>query len=66
MDHTSAAADSRAARGQVAVETGPKRVRVHLAGRLVADTRRPLPVSSAPHYPTYYPPRPDLRAALLY
>ena len=30
------------ARGAVRVEQGAKRVRVYLAGRLVADTRRPF------------------------
>lgn len=65
MDYTSAAAGSRAARGRVAVETGPKRVRAHLAGRLVADTRRPLLVWEAPYYPTYYLPRADVRAELV-
>jgi len=65
MDYSGAAAVSRAARGRVAVETGAKRVRVYLGGRLVADTVRPLLVWEAPYYPTYYLPRGDVRAELV-
>ncbi|MEV6658545.1 DUF427 domain-containing protein [Nocardia fluminea] len=51
-------------RGRVKVETGPKRVRVYLRGKLVADTLRPLLVWEIPYYPTYYVPLADLRADL--
>ena len=43
-------------RGAVRVEQGAKRVRAYLAGRLVADTRRPLLVWEIPYYPAYYLP----------
>jgi len=52
------------ARGSVRVEQGPKRVRVYLAGRLVADTRRPFLVWEIPYYPTYYLPSADVLAKL--
>jgi uncharacterized protein (DUF427 family) len=64
MDLTGAAAGSRAARGRVAVETGAKRVRAFLAGRLVADTARPLLVWEVPYYPAYYLPREHVHAEL--
>ncbi|MEV0854975.1 DUF427 domain-containing protein [Nocardia fluminea] len=51
-------------RGRVKVETGQKRVRVYLRGKLVADTLRPLLVWEIPYYPTYYVPLTDLRADL--
>jgi len=51
-------------RGQVRVERGSKRVRTYLAGKLVADTTRPLLVWEAPYYPTYYFPAEDVRAQL--
>ncbi|WP_373281759.1 DUF427 domain-containing protein [Nocardia thailandica] len=51
-------------RGRVRVETGQKRVRAYLGGRLVADTLRPLLVWEIPHYPTYYVPLADIRADL--
>jgi uncharacterized protein (DUF427 family) len=51
-------------RGRVRVETGAKRVRVYLAGDLVADTIRPLLVWEIPYYPTYYIPAEDVRARL--
>ncbi|MEU4812429.1 DUF427 domain-containing protein [Nocardia fluminea] len=51
-------------RGRVKVETGQKRVRVYLRGKLVADTLRPLLVWEIPYYPTYYMPLTDLRADL--
>jgi uncharacterized protein (DUF427 family) len=54
-----------AARGQVRVEHGPKRIRVYLAGELVADTTRPLLVWEVPYYPTYYIPAADVRATLV-
>ena len=51
-------------RGLVKVETGQKRVRVYLRGKLVADTLRPLLVWEVPYYPTYYVPLTDVRADL--
>jgi uncharacterized protein (DUF427 family) len=51
-------------RGPVRVEKGPKRVRVYLGGRLVADTVHPVLVWETPHYPTYYLPATDLHAEL--
>ena len=52
-------------RGSVRVEQGAKRVRVYLAGRLVADTRRPFLVWEIPYYPTYYLPLADVLAKLV-
>ena len=52
------------ARGSVRVEQGAKRVRVYLAGRLVADTRRPFLVWEIPYFPTYYLPSADVLAKL--
>jgi uncharacterized protein (DUF427 family) len=51
-------------RGSVRVEQGSKRVRVYLAGRLVADTRRPFLVWEIPYFPTYYLPLADVQAKL--
>ena len=51
-------------RGSVRVEQGAKRVRVYLAGRLVADTRRPFLVWEIPYFPTYYLPLADVVADL--
>ncbi|MFE3321829.1 DUF427 domain-containing protein [Nocardia sp. NPDC059195] len=51
-------------RGLVKVETGQKRVRVYLRGKLVADTLRPLLVWEIPYYPTYYVPLTDVHADL--
>ncbi|MFD3707463.1 DUF427 domain-containing protein [Nocardia sp. NPDC058658] len=51
-------------RGRVKVETGQKRVRAYLRGKLVADTLRPLLVWEVPYYPTYYVPLTDVRADL--
>jgi uncharacterized protein (DUF427 family) len=51
-------------RGSVRVEQGAKRVRVYLAGRLVADTRRPFLVWEIPYFPTYYLPLADVQAKL--
>jgi uncharacterized protein (DUF427 family) len=53
------------ARGRVRVEHGHKRVRVYLAGEVVADTTRPLLVWEVPYYPAYYLPLEDLRAELV-
>jgi uncharacterized protein (DUF427 family) len=55
----------RDTRGSVRVEQGAKRVRVYLAGRLVADTRRPFLVWEIPYYPTYYLPLADTLAELV-
>ena len=52
------------ARGAVRVEQGAKRVRIYLAGRLVADTRRPFLVWEVPYYPAYYLPLADVLAEL--
>ncbi len=52
-------------RGRVRTETGQKRIRVFLAGELVADTRAPLLVWEKPYYPTYYLPLVDVRALLV-
>jgi uncharacterized protein (DUF427 family) len=51
--------------GDVRIETSRKRVRVYLAGELVADTRSPLLVWEWPYYPTYYVPAADVRAELI-
>jgi len=51
-------------RGSVRVEQGAKRVRAYLAGRLVADTRRPFLVWEIPYYPAYYLPLADVLAEL--
>jgi uncharacterized protein (DUF427 family) len=53
------------ARGRVRVEPGAKRVRAYLAGRLVADTLRPVLVWEIPYYPAYYVPLADVRAELV-
>jgi uncharacterized protein (DUF427 family) len=52
------------ARGAVRVERGAKRVRAYLAGRLVADTKRPFLVWEIPYYPAYYLPLADVVAEL--
>jgi len=52
-------------RGSVRVKPGAKRVRVFLAGRLVADTTRPLLVWEIPYFPAYYIPASDVRAELI-
>jgi uncharacterized protein (DUF427 family) len=51
-------------RGSVRVEQGAKRVRAYLAGRLVAETRRPFLVWEIPYYPAYYVPLADVVAEL--
>jgi len=52
------------ARGAVRVEQGAKRVRIYLAGRLVADTRRPFLVWEILYYPAYYLSLADVMAEL--
>jgi uncharacterized protein (DUF427 family) len=49
------------ARERVHVEEGAKRIRVYVAGELVADTIRPMLVWESPHYPTYYIPAVDVQ-----
>src|ERR1700761_3185096 len=51
-------------RGTVRTEPGAKRIRVYLAGRLVADTRHPTLVWEIPYYPAYYLPLRDVTAEL--
>lgn len=63
MTDTTEAAVARA--GRVRVEAGQKRVRVYLAGEVVADTSRPLLVWELPYYPTYYFPLADIGARLV-
>jgi uncharacterized protein (DUF427 family) len=53
------------ARGRVRVESSRKRVRVYLAGELVADTVQPLLVWEIPYYPAYYVSSADVRAKLV-
>jgi uncharacterized protein (DUF427 family) len=53
-------------RGRVRIESGSKRIRAFLGGELVADTTSPLLVWEKPYYPTYYFPRTDVRAELLF
>ena len=53
------------AQNEIRVEHGRKRVRILLAGELVADTTRPLLVWEIPYYPTYYVPASDVRAELV-
>jgi len=48
-------------RGRVRVEDGSKRVRIYLAGELIADTIHPKYVWEKPYYPTYYIPVADVR-----
>ncbi|PXY34907.1 hypothetical protein DI005_16685 [Prauserella sp. PE36] len=56
---------STESRGRVRTERGAKRVRAVFAGKVVADTTRPLLVWEVPYYPTYYFPREDVRAELI-
>jgi uncharacterized protein (DUF427 family) len=49
----------------VKIEQSAKRVRVYLAGELVADTKTPFLVWEWPYYPTYYFPVADVRAELV-
>ena len=49
----------------IRVERSRKRVRILLAGELVADTTGPLLVWEVPYYPTYYIPAADVRAKLV-
>ncbi|MGH9125858.1 MAG: DUF427 domain-containing protein, partial [Acidimicrobiales bacterium] len=56
---------SPAAAGRVKIEHSAKRVRVLLAGELVADTTSPLLVWEVPYFPAYYFPADDIRATLV-
>ena len=49
----------------IRVEHSRKRVRILLAGELVADTTAPLLVWEVPYYPTYYIPDGDVVAKLV-
>jgi uncharacterized protein (DUF427 family) len=49
----------------IRVEHSRKRVRILLAGELVADTTAPLLVWEVPYYPTYYIPAGDVVAKLI-
>ncbi len=49
----------------IRVELSRKRIRVLLAGELVADTTRALLVWEIPYYPVYYIPAADVRAELI-
>ena len=49
----------------IAIEPGGKRVRVHFAGRVVADTSRALVLREASYPPVYYIPRADADMNLL-
>jgi uncharacterized protein (DUF427 family) len=51
--------------GAVRVEPTRKRIRVLLAGELVADTTAALLVWETPYYPTYYIPSGDVQAELI-
>jgi len=51
--------------GEIRVEHSRKRVRILLAGELVADTTGPLLVWEVPYFPTYYVPVKDVRAELI-
>jgi uncharacterized protein (DUF427 family) len=50
---------------EIRVEHGRKRVRILLAGELVADTTSPLLVWEHPYYPAYFIPAADVRAKLV-
>jgi uncharacterized protein (DUF427 family) len=54
-----------AAAATIRTELSRKRVRVLLAGELVADTQRALLVWENPYYPVYYIPISDVRAELI-
>ncbi len=49
----------------IAIEPAGKRVRVHFAGRPVADTTRALVLREANYPPVYYIPRADADMSLL-
>jgi uncharacterized protein (DUF427 family) len=53
------------AANEIRVEHSRKRVRILLAGELVADTTSPMLVWEIPYYPTYFIPAADVRAKLV-
>jgi uncharacterized protein (DUF427 family) len=53
------------AANEIRVEHSRKRVRILLAGELVADTTSPMLVWEIPYYPTYFVPAADVRAKLV-
>lgn len=61
---TQTTTSNTARRGSVRVQPSPKRVRIYLGGKLVADSTAALLVWEAPYYPTYYLPVADVRAEL--
>jgi uncharacterized protein (DUF427 family) len=66
MTSTNVAATGAApASARLRVEQSRKRVRILLAGELVADTTAALLVWEVPYYPTYYIPVGDVRAELI-
>ena len=52
-------------RHRIMVEPTPKRVRIELAGEIVADTTRALRLHETGHLPVYYIPADDVRTALM-
>jgi uncharacterized protein (DUF427 family) len=50
---------------RVRIEQGPKRIRVYLAGELIADSTNVKLVWEKPYYPTYFFPFDDVRMELL-
>ncbi len=54
----------KVARG-IKIEPSHKRVRIYLAGQLVADTLHAVLVWEGPHFPVYYLPTADIRAELI-
>ena len=53
------------AANEIRVEHSRKRVRILLAGELVADTTSPMLVWEIPYFPTYFIPAADVRAKLV-
>ena len=65
MSGNGGADDAGGRRGRVRIEQGLKRVRALAAGRVVADTLRPVLVWEIPYYPAYYLPAEDVQAELV-
>src|SRR6266850_4627105 len=57
--------DAIESRGRVRVEPSPKRVRIMLGGRVVADTTDAVYVWENPSYPQYYVPLADVTPGVL-
>lgn len=57
--------DMSATESLLKVEPSPKRVRVMLDGKYVADSNTPLLAWEKPYYPTYFFPRGDVDASVL-